>query len=369
MLTAHLYERREVELSFQSAALAGGTKEAVYWLLELCESGWVDGAWDQLWLAYYDFYAVRNPQFEGELMELSAMRRPNGTRGRYPLLHGASALIGRERSAGAWLLRQGAIARAGVSEQEEEVDWGVVVELLLAGPLEAAEGLATLVGADWERAAPLYTLLVTRAGGDPGGACGAWGRAGASPLPVVCALLVHLMVFWSGLEEAGAGACELDLSPIVADRELVKAAAGLVRVSRITPARDRLLMWRQFGIRRNIGCFGLPRHQLPPGPLSEHVWEHWLRWTAGCAPWDRAVERCGGWREDDGTVPWQTVVWPDDDAEDGFHDRYGPDVDEMPASVTEAADPPLPAGKKLRWLTKLWPVKPRPDLWGQLLCE
>jgi hypothetical protein len=371
MMTANLYERREVELSFQSAALAGDVEEAVYWLLELCESGWVDDAWDQLWLAYYDFYAAKNPQMEGELMELAAMRQTSGSRGHTPLLHGASALIGRDRSAGAWLLRHGAIARAALNKQEGEgVDWGAVLELLLAGPVEAAEGLATLVGADWEAATPLYTLLATRAGCDPGGACDAWGRAGSSPLAVICALLVHLEVYWSraggdGKEDRdGDPDASLDLSPIVADRKLVEDAMRLSRTSRAAPARDRLLMRRQYSIRPNIGCFGLPRHLLPPGPYREHVWEHWLRWTAGCEPWERAVAECGGVRRDDGAVEWA-----DDEAEDAFHNRYGPDVDEQPDAVTAPACTMVPAGKKLRWLTRLWPVKPRPDLWRELLRE
>ncbi len=370
MLTAHLYERREVELSFQTAALAGAKEEAVYWLLELCESGWVDAAWDQLWLAYYDFYAAKNPQLEGELMELSRMRRPKGGRSRYPLLHGASALIGRDRSAGAWLLRHGAIARAALNKQEgEEVDWVAVVEMLLAGPVEAAEGLAVLVGADWDAATPLYTLLATRAGCDPGGACGAWGAAGPSPVAVICALLLHLEMHWSGSDmgdggDGGEADSALDLSPVEADRELVEDAARLVRLTRITPARDRLLMWRQYSVRPNIGCFGLPRHLLPPGPLHEHVCEHWLRWTAGCKSWDRAVAKCGGVRGED----W-TVEWPNDEAEEMFHARYGPDVDEIPKEATDAAAPALPACKKLRWLMRLWPTKQRHEMWRLLLQE
>jgi hypothetical protein len=367
MMTANLYERREVELSFQSAALAGATDESVYWLLELCESGWIDGAWDQLWLAYYDFYASKNPQMEGELMELADMRHPKGTRDQCPLLHGASALIGRERSAGAWLLRHGAIARAAHNKQEGVgvgVDWEEVLELLLAGPVKAAEGLATLVGADWEQATPLYTLLVTQAGCNPGGACGAWGRAGSSPLAIICALLVHLEVYWAGAGVDSDADADLDLSPIIANQKLVVDAMELSRLSRLVPARDKLLMRRQYSIRPNIGCFGLPRHQLPPGPYSEHVWEHWLQWTAGCKPWDRAVTKCKGVRGEDGVVEWRN-----DNAEDDFYSQYGPDVDEQPIKVTEAASPMLPQCKKLRWLMRLWPVKPRPDLWRELLRE
>ena len=128
-LSAHLYERREIELSFQSAALAGDVKECVYWLLELCESGWIDGAWEQLWIAYYDFYAAHNPHFEGELMELMEMKSKSR---KVPVLHAATALIGRPRTIGAWLLRQGAIAR-GNGTKDDTDDIESVVDKMLVG--------------------------------------------------------------------------------------------------------------------------------------------------------------------------------------------------------------------------------------------
>ena len=369
-LTAHLYERREVELSFQSAALAGDKAEAMYWLLELCESGWVDGAWDQLWLAYYDFYSAHSPHFEGELMDLSDMKRKNGSRSRYPLLHGASALIGRRRSAGAWLLRQAAIGASthppsstSSDPSTPDPDPETTVDQLLAGPVEAARALAAAglghPAATWQHATPIYEALVARAGGEPGGARGAWGRAGPAPLPILCALLLHLGAFWADIEETS-----LDLSPPAADRNMVAAAAALVRRSRVTPARDRLLLWRQHKIRPNIGCFGLPQSQLPPGGLGDFLRHHWLRGTAGCQPWDRVIARCKGERSPDGTV-----TWPDEEAENEFHYRYGPDVDELPGSAVAIGTPPLPRCTKLRWLTKLWPVKPVPDLWKALMQE
>jgi hypothetical protein len=362
-LTLHLYERTEVENSFQLSAMSGDVFDSVYWLLELCESGWVDRAWDQLWLAYYDFYAAHNPQFEGELMQLMQLRRKNGTRSRYPLLHGASALIGRSRSIGAWLLRQGALLRA-TPTVPEEVDWDEQPLRMINDPVEAAVVLGTVARAGWQDATPLYSALVQAASdgeeGGEGGACGAWGKAGSSPLAVLCALLLHLELAWTGLEERGS----LDLSPIEADREMVRGAVELVRRTRITKPRDRLLLWRQAPMHVALGCFDLPRSKLSRGQLIEFVQSDWLRGTMGCPAWDKAIERCGGVREGNGRVNWAT-----EEGEERFSRLYDPDVDELPDSVIADGARPVYSRKKLWGLRKVWPKKEVPDLWKTLLQE
>ena len=364
-LTAHLYECREVELCFQTAALMGDTEAAVYWLLELCESGWVDDAWNQLWLAYYDFYAAHNPQFEGELMELSRMRTPKGKRSRYPLLHGASALIGRQRSAGAWTLRQGTLARnpgkgskVGFPDITDDI-----IGALMDSPQVAVEVLAPFVHATWMQLTPLYRAIVTWASGDVGGACGAWGNAGSSPISVLCSLLLLLQL--EHQDWVCNGKPMLDDSPIEADRELVRDAIGLVRRTRVTPARDRLLMWRQFPIPKAIGSLDkLPRHKLPHGGLKRVLQEEdWLAATAGCRPWDRAIERCGGHRRTDS----RQVIWDSEEAKKRFWAHYDPDIDELPPNTIAAGTTEVPAGSKLRWLKNVWAVKPQPDLWKALL--
>lgn len=364
--TAHLYERIEVERCFQTAALAGDPNAAVYWLLELCESGWVGCAWDQLWLAYYDFYAAHNPQFEGELLALSEMQNNKGRRTRYPILHGASALIGRKRSAGAWLIRNGALARNPRAVVHDVIFPAVtddVIAALANSPQTAVDVLAPFAHASWEQLTPLYTAIVTAAEGDPDDIPPAWGRAGNSPIATVSALLLHLQL--EHHDWMAGGELTLDLSPAEADRELVQEAARLVRRTRVTRARDRLLLWRQHPIPKAIGTLGLlPRHDLPRQSLREFMLKgDWLAATRGCVPWDRAIERCGGQRNPHSG----RVVWPDEDAEERFLTLYDPDIDELPNDVVRCWGTAVPKGNKLRWLRETWQVKPQPDLWRELL--
>lgn len=380
-LTAHLYERKEVEVAFQTAALRGKMDEGLYWLMELCESGWVKEAWDQLWLAYYDFYAAHNPHMEGELMELMdselTQRKFPDLNASISLLHGASALIGRRRSPGAWLMRQAVLTRAvdphSAGGQGEQITPEGLVDTLLLGPLEAADGLAALLSSAgpnpttdhlWQVFQAPYEVLVRRAEGEPGGACGAWGRAGESPLPIMCALLLMLH-----LEEqqwvTKDGDATLDLSPIVADREQVRAVLALARRARRSCPTDRLIWWRQFTIPSCIGCFSLPRAQLGRELIDVLQEGEWLELTAGCPAWERAIQRCGGLRGGCGKV-----VFGDAEGRARFERCWKPDLDEIPHKTLALGAPAIPVGKKMRWLWKFcWQVRPKPDLWCQLLAE
>ena len=380
-LTAHLYERKEVEMAFQTAALQGKIDEALYWLMELCESGWVKEAWNQLWLAYYDFYAAHNPHCEGELMELmnlelTQLEFPN-LRASIPLLHGASALIGRRRSPGAWLLRQGVLTRvAGLKFPDAEGQGKSPEELidtLLLGPVEAAKGLATLLSSAgskhttkdlWHVFQAPYEELVSRAKGEPGGACNAWGRAGESPLPIMCALLLMLHLEemqWVTKDSDSA----LDLSSIVPDREQVKAVLALACRARKSCPTDRLIWWRQLPIPSCIGCFSLPRTQLSGGLIKVLQEGEWLELTAGCPAWERAIQRCGGLREGHGKV-----VFGSAEDQDKFERCWKPDIDEVPHNTLLMGAPEIPKGKKIRWLwNHCWKVRPKPDLWCELLAE
>jgi len=380
-LTAHLYERKEVEAAFQTAALQGKMDEGLYWLMELCESGWVKEAWDQLWQAYYDFYAAHNPHMEGELMELMDSELTQhgfpDIRASIPLLHGASALIGRRRSAGAWLLRQGVLTRAagGTPDKGQDITPETLVDTLLLGPVEAAEGLAALVNSVGAKTDPAhlwqvfqgpYEELVSRAEGEPGGACNAWGRAGESPLPIMCALLLMLHLEEQQWVTTG-GDQQLDLSPIVPDREQVKAVLALARRARKSCPTDRLIWWRQLPIPSYIGCFDLPRAQLSGGGLIGVLQEgKWLELTAGCPAWERAIVRCGGLRGGRGKV-----VFSGAEGRAKFERCWKPDPDEIPHETLVAGAPEMPLnGKKMRWLwNHCWKVRPKPDLWCQLLAE
>jgi len=390
-LTAHLYERKEVEMAFRTAALQGKMDEGLYWLMELCESGWVKEAWDQLWLAYYDFYAAHNPHFEGELMELMnselSQRKFPDLKASIPLLHGASALIGRQRSPGAWLLRQGVLTQAGgqgtlgsgqgtsgsgQGTLEKRVDAEALVDRLLLGPVEAAKGLATLLNSAgpnpnpdhlWSVFQPPYEELVSRAEGELNGACNAWGRAGESPLPIMCALLLMLHLEEQKWVTTG-GDSMLDLSPIIPDREQVKSVLALARRARKSDPTDRLIWWRQLPIPSCIGCFSLPRSQLNEELIDVLQEGKWLELTAGCPAWERAIQRCGGLRGGRGKV----VFGGDGHAR--FERCWKPDLDEIPHKTLALGAPEIPVGKKIRWLWKhCWTVRPKPDLWCQLLAE
>ena len=367
--TKHLYEKTEVELSFQCAALEGASEEAVYWLLELCESGWVGEAWRQLWIAFYDFYAPHNPQFEGELLELMALRGRRGRLRTTPLLHGASALIGRKRSVGAWLIRQGVAARVKKAraqtarvekteegkeadqeqeqeretEQEPEVvitlggDVGAalqhssaeqseeqvscfhadaVVEELFSVPVEAAEALAALnreySDAFDEKLWEVYEALMGRWGGEADAE--AWRTVPIDKIHIVCALLVFVNDELAAEQEGGNVSRNLDLTAAVTDRALVTAAFDLVKKTRATQPRDHLLLWRQYSPRREIGSLAeLPRwNEGKADELAKSLrYGHdWLRYTYVCPYWTRTARAYNGKRAADGQV-----IWADEAAE------------------------------------------------------
>ena len=407
--TKHLYEKTEVELSFQCAALEGDCAEAVYWLLELCESGWVGEAWGQLWIAFYDFYAPHNPQFEGELLELMALRGRRGRLRTTPLLHGASALIGRKRSVGAWLIRQGVASRVekakaqtarvdkaeeGKEEEPEVVitlggnvgaalqhssaeqsgkqtscfDADTVVEELFEGPVEAAEALAALnheySDAFDEKLCAVYEALVERCGGEAD--TEAWRTVPIDKIHIVCALLVFVNDELTAEQEGNEGCKNLDLTAAVADRALVTAAFDLLEKTRATQSRDHLLLWRQYSPRREIGSLAeLPRWKegkvdaLAKSLGYGHVW---LRYTCGCPYWTRTVRAYGGKRAADGQV-----IWADEAAEERFCAERDYDTEELPECALAAGANLFPKGTKLQWLKKVWNVKPRPELWSRLL--
>ena len=401
-LTKHLYEKTEVELSFQCAALAGDAKEAVYWLLELCESGWLAEAWQQLWMAYYDFYAAHNPQFEGELLELMQLRGKRGQLRMIPLLHGASALIGRRRSIAAWLLREGVLARvdklrknsaeaappvvsislggdggaaiesADESEAEAEAEAKAnnrLLERLLTDPVEAADALAE-IGLEYSKLEnqklwEIYEGLVDHCDGETQRAT--WDAVPASKLHIVCALLVFVNEELSIVNnESKTNSVGVDLTAACADRELVSAALDLLKKTKSTPPRDHLLLWRQYSPRREIGCLAdLPRWKEGNGEelaASLKYGHNWLQFTRGCPYWTRTVRAYKGKRGEDGQV-----IWADEQAEERFCAERDYDTEELPMDVHRAGANLFPKGTKLQWLKKVWNVKPRPDLWSRLL--
>lgn len=394
--TKHLYEKTEVELSFQCAALAGDAKEAVYWLLELCESGWVAEAWEQLWMAYYDFYAAHNPQFEGELLELMQLRGKRGQLRMIPLLHGASALIGRRRSIAAWLLREGVLARvdklrknsegttppeisillggdggaAIESGEESEAEANnTILERLLSDPVEAAGVLAEIIAEysklENQKLWEVYEGLVDHCDGDAQRAT--WNAVSASKLHIVCALLVFVNEELSIVNnESKTNSVGVDLTAACADRELVTAALDLLKKTKSTPPRDHLLLWRQYSPRREIGCLAdLPRWKEGNGEdlaASLKYGHNWLQFTRGCPYWTRTVRAYKGKRGEDGQV-----IWADEEAEERFCAERDYDTEELPVDVHSAGTNLFPKGTKLQWLKKVWNVKPRPELWSRLL--
>ncbi len=396
--TKHLYEKAEVQLSFQCAALAGDAKEAVYWLLELCESGWIGEAWEQLWMAYYDFYAAHNPQFEGELLELMKLGGKRGQLRMIPLLHGASALIGRRRSIAAWLLRQGVLARVDKlrknsedsappvvsillggeggaaiesddeSEAEAEAN-NTILERLLSDPVEAAGALAE-IGFEYSKLEnqklwEVYEGLVDHCDGDAQKE--AWDRVPASKLHIVCALLVFVNDEHSVVNcESKTNSVGVDLTAASADRELVSAALDLVKKTKSTAPRDHLLLWRQYSPRREIGSLAeLPRWKEGKADAlakSLRYGHNWLQFTRGCPYWTRTVRAYKGKRGADGEV-----IWADEEAEERFCAERDYDTEELPECALAAGANLFPKGTKLQWLKKVWNVKPRPDLWSRLL--
>jgi len=394
-----LYEKTEVQLSFQCAALTGDAKEAVYWLLELCESGWIAEAWEQLWIAFYDFYAAHNPQFEGELLELMKLSGKRGQLRMIPLLHGASALIGRRRSIAAWLLRQGVLARVdkfrknsaetapsmvsislggdgaviesgdeseGESQAEAEAN-NTILERLLSNPVEAADALAenSFEYSDLENPKlwEIYEELVDHCDGDAQRAT--WDAVPASKLHIVCALLVFVNEELSVVHNEN-NTNIVDLTAASADRELVNAALDLLKKTKSTPPRDHLLLWRQYSPRREIGSLvELPRWK--EGKVDElakslRYGHNWMKFTGGCPYWTRTVRAYNGKRGADGQV-----IWADEEAEERFYAEGDYDTEELPMDVHSTGANLFPKGTKLQWLKKVWNVKPRPELWNQLL--
>jgi hypothetical protein len=68
--TRYLYERKEVEASFVNTMLKKSTNHAIFWIMELFLSGWHQETIDLLWCVYYDFYYVYNSTLERKLHNL-----------------------------------------------------------------------------------------------------------------------------------------------------------------------------------------------------------------------------------------------------------------------------------------------------------
>lgn len=158
----------------------------------------------------------------------------------------------------------------------------------------------------------------------------------------------------------------LDLSPAAADRALVTTAFDLIKKTRATHPRDHLLLWRQYSPRREIGSLAeLPRWKeakVDELAKSLRYGHDWLVYTCGCPYWTRTVRAYNGKRGADGQV-----TWADQDAEERFCEERDYDTEELPDCVRSAGTNLFPKGTKLQWLKKVWNVKPRPELWSQLL--
>ena len=381
--TKHLYEKTEVELSFQCAALEGNAEEAVYWLLELCESGWVEDGWKQLWTCYYDFYAVHNPQFECELLELMKLRGKRGQLKMVPLLHGASALIGRRRSVAAWLIREGVLARVTSSNNSISIslsnEGGARIESItvaeqpshqrimrmLLGPVEATEELASVLreysNSNDEKLWEIYRELAIYSGTEP--RTEVWRTIPVNKLHIVSALLVFINDELSTQDDAKLSS-NLDLSKACANRRLVSDALDLLTKTKSTSPRDQLLLWRQYSPRREIGCLA----ELPRWKEGEELGkslrygQDWLKFTCGCPFWTRIVRVYKGKRDVNGQV-----VWLNEQDEERFCAERDYDTEELPLNVLLLGSNLFPKGNKLQWLKKMWNVRPRPDIWTQLL--
>jgi hypothetical protein len=315
-----------------------------------------------------------------------------------PLLHGASALIGRRRSIAAWLLREGVLARVdklrmysedttpsavsislggdGGAAIESGDDWtaeaqeeseSTLLERLLSNPVEAADALATIIAEysnlNSQKLWEIYEELVDHCDGDAQRAT--WDAAPSSKLHIVCALLVFVN------DELNAASKEnlshsVDLTAATADRELVIAALDLVKKTKSTPPRDHLLLWRQYSPRREIGSLAeLPRWKEGKADAlakSLRYGHNWLQFTRGCPYWTRTVRVYKGKRGADGEV-----IWADEEAEERFCADHDYDTEELPMEVLSAGANLFPKGTKLQWLKKVWNVKPRPELWSLLL--
>ena len=64
IFTKNLYVKEEVEYALLSAILLNQKEPAIFWGLELFNSGYHQEVFDYLWTIYYDFHASLNPSFE-----------------------------------------------------------------------------------------------------------------------------------------------------------------------------------------------------------------------------------------------------------------------------------------------------------------
>ena len=72
ILTRYLYLFDEVGITFLTCMLKSKSlDECNFWISELYLSGFIEQSWELLWFVYYDFYYIRNPQFQSFLHKKS----------------------------------------------------------------------------------------------------------------------------------------------------------------------------------------------------------------------------------------------------------------------------------------------------------
>lgn len=72
ILTRYLYLFDEVGITFLTCMLKSQSlEECNFWISELYLSGFIEQSWELLWFVYYDFYYIRNPQFQSFLHKKS----------------------------------------------------------------------------------------------------------------------------------------------------------------------------------------------------------------------------------------------------------------------------------------------------------
>lgn len=68
-LSKHLYIVDEIKWSFIDAVLNKRIKEAIFWITEYYESGFIDETWQVLWVVYDCFYFIKNFSYQKRIDE------------------------------------------------------------------------------------------------------------------------------------------------------------------------------------------------------------------------------------------------------------------------------------------------------------
>ncbi len=334
MLSRFLYMNDEVVWSFiDSLVKQRSLDETLFWIFEYYFSGYRKKTWQLLWATYYDFYAIKYPKLEKIILRKFTDNNETA------ILYIVKNLFYLTPDPTVFILRYKPLTSPSYIYSGEKPDWITHhPDFFIA--LHKKHLANAIYHMDSIPIEQLYQDI-----------CDYYTNIHNLPLNIksldlipyknkkhiLIALLVHLSI-----DEDNIVKKAMLIAPDDSDLDILHTYKDSTAIN---PIRKTLPIKRVYPISPHIGCFKLDRYDDDWPSVSHILWYYWEYFSYFTPIWRKRFKQFQA-------VPGNdfTMIFPDDDAYEAFHELYYYEPDEQSKEIQEKSIGSIPMITLEEWI-------------------